>query len=378
MSQPLDVLLVADDGPTAHVVHDMLAPDPAASVRVTRAPITECNRSAWTHRHDLCLVVLPPGSTEDGLRLARRVAADLPVIVVSAVKHRRLYLEAMALGASDYLAGPDLSAPALRRAVDRAIEQDRLDDEPDRASGVRARLEERFLTRAARRFRHPLADVRRLVTELHEGVAGEMNAEQGVYLERALRNAERLDGMIDALLEVVRAESGDLIVSCHPIDLAATCIDVVESFGAEARARGIEISGAFAESLPPAYADAYRIRQVLTELIGNALKFSAAGGEVTVRARALAPDSVRIDVTDTGSGVGPEARPHIFRRLYKESGMDDSGHPGLGLGLYLCREILRRHGGRIWVTSQPGAGSTFSFSLPAAPGARELGTGTDG
>jgi signal transduction histidine kinase len=113
-------------------------------------------------------------------------------------------------------------------------------------------------------------------------------------------------------------------------------------------------------------ADPTRLRQVLTNLVDNALKFTPPGGRVHVSA-APAPDTpgfVAVHVTDTGRGMSPEVVDRIFDRLYQVDGVTDTTRRGLGLGLYLSRQIVTLHGGRIWARSEPGAGSTLSFTLP--------------
>jgi Histidine kinase-, DNA gyrase B-, and HSP90-like ATPase len=118
--------------------------------------------------------------------------------------------------------------------------------------------------------------------------------------------------------------------------------------------------------IPLLYADPDRILEVLINLIDNAIKFTPNGGSVTVKANALETDSefAYVSVTDTGCGVTAEALPLIFERLYQDPDSIDGSRSGLGLGLFIAKELVTLHGGRIWVASQPGQGSTFTFTLP--------------
>jgi hypothetical protein len=118
--------------------------------------------------------------------------------------------------------------------------------------------------------------------------------------------------------------------------------------------------------IPLVFADSDRILQVLTNLVDNAIKFTGAEGSVLVKAFLVDadPEFVYISVSDTGRGIGPEAKNMIFERLYQDPDSIDDSRKGLGLGLYIAREIVHLHGGRIWVESEPGHGTVFSFTLP--------------
>jgi chemotaxis protein histidine kinase CheA len=135
---------------------------------------------------------------------------------------------------------------------------------------------------------------------------------------------------------------------------------------ASAQEKGVGLEVGVDSRIPLIYADPDRVLQVLINLVQNAIKFTPRDGSVIVKACLVEPDPqfVYVSVSDTGVGVSPEARPLIFERLYQEQDSVDDGRKGLGLGLYIARELVRLHGGRIWVESQLGSGSTFSFTLP--------------
>jgi hypothetical protein len=120
------------------------------------------------------------------------------------------------------------------------------------------------------------------------------------------------------------------------------------------------------QRLPLAHADPDRVLEVLINLVDNAIKFTPADGAVMVQASMVEadPGCVYISVSDTGCGINPEAKALIFERLYQDPNSVDNHRSGLGLGLFICREIVRLHGGRIWVSGEPGQGSTFTFTLP--------------
>jgi signal transduction histidine kinase len=122
-------------------------------------------------------------------------------------------------------------------------------------------------------------------------------------------------------------------------------------------------------NLPLANADPFRLEQVITNLVENAIKYSPDGGPITVRVRG--GDVITVSVADRGVGVTSEQAEHLFERFYRVDGSLARATKGVGLGLFICRSLVEAHGGRIWVESQPGAGSTFSFTLPVLAVAAE-------
>ena len=127
-----------------------------------------------------------------------------------------------------------------------------------------------------------------------------------------------------------------------------------------------EIVVRFPPGFPPAFGDSARLEQVLDNLVSNAIKYSPAGGTITIAGRAL-PDEVVVTVTDTGIGIPLEEQPRVFERFYRGMGQRHQRTPGAGLGLYLAKAIVEAHGGRIWVDSVPNEGSAFSFTIPRYP-----------
>jgi signal transduction histidine kinase len=149
------------------------------------------------------------------------------------------------------------------------------------------------------------------------------------------------------------------------VSVANAVEDVFNTLQGHARARSVVLSCDLPPELPSAYADPTRLRQALIILLDNAIKFTPNGGAAGIQAR-LDPDPrfLRLDVSDTGCGISPERTERIFERLYQESEPTQASRKGLGLGLYICSELVTRQGGHIWVTSEPQKGSTFSFTLP--------------
>ena len=175
------------------------------------------------------------------------------------------------------------------------------------------------------------------------------------------RAATRMQKLIHDLLEVARAEAGGLQVQPLPVDPMELLRDAVDAHGSIASAKGIVLEGSGEGSLPRVLADRERIAQVLSNLIGNALKFTPAGGRVSLHGR-CAPAFVRFAVEDNGPGIEPQDRARVFDRFWQAK----SQQMGTGLGLCIAKSIVAAHGGEIGVQSAVGRGSRFEFSLPLA------------
>jgi signal transduction histidine kinase/ActR/RegA family two-component response regulator len=180
-------------------------------------------------------------------------------------------------------------------------------------------------------------------------------------IERIIRSASRADQIIRDLVEIDAIEMGRLTLerrAIEPADVILASMDSQQALAAEA---SVIIATDLAPELPRIEADEERLHRVLENLVGNAIKFTGAGGRVTVGANKR-DDEICVYVKDTGTGIPPEDMPHIFDRFWTASRLE---RQGTGLGLTICKGIVEAHGGRIWAESVPGAGTTVSFTIPA-------------
>jgi|GEM_PF-2468457 len=226
---------------------------------------------------------------------------------------------------------------------------------------------DKFLSHVSHELRTPLTAIYQFVTILSDGLAGDLNEEQREYLEIVQRNVKQLQAMVGDLLDAARTDDGKLTIDPRVISLQASVHEVLTNHRATAAVKSITLSSDIPDATAAVYADSQRVKQILANLIGNAMKFTAELGEIRVTAQPLEANRgfVHISVTDNGCGISPEAVQRIFERLYQEENMLDSNRNGLGLGLHICRELVSRQGGSIWVESETGKGSTFHFTLPA-------------
>ena len=204
------------------------------------------------------------------------------------------------------------------------------------------------------------------MTILLDRLAGELNLQQQEYLEIVLRNVKQLQSMINDLLEVTRVQAGKLTIELQCISVSDAIAYTVNTLQGFATAKGITLSSDIEHRLPSVCADPTRIRQILIILVDNAIKFTPANGVVKVQARMLEenPNLVVLEVSDSGCGISEDMTELIFERLFQASDPALAGRKGLGLGLYICKELVTRQGGQIWAKSAPGQGAVFSVTLP--------------
>jgi PAS domain S-box-containing protein len=182
------------------------------------------------------------------------------------------------------------------------------------------------------------------------------------YLELITRSASRMEHLIQDLLDVTRLEAGNLAIESRSETAASLVEEARESMHLQAEQKQLVVESEVEDALPPVKADRRRVLQVFSNLLGNALKFTPPGGRILLRA-ARAGEDVRFSVSDTGPGIPAEQREHVFDRYWQAR---ETAHAGAGLGLAIAKGLVEAHGGRIWVESTPGEGSTFSFTLPDA------------
>jgi signal transduction histidine kinase len=228
--------------------------------------------------------------------------------------------------------------------------------------GVREK--HRLVADASHELRTPLAVMR---AELDVSLRGDdLSPAEREVLESLREEVDRLGRMADDLLVLAQADEGRLPLLTRPIALGEAVESAVHPLRPLAEAKGVrlEVQGSRDARRPETEADPERLRQVLTNLLDNAIAFTPRGGVVRVEEWARGGD-VGVTVTDDGPGIPPEARPRVFDRFYRVDPSRAREGGGTGLGLAICSEIARAHGGRVWVESVDDHGSAFSIALPS-------------
>jgi PAS domain S-box-containing protein len=211
-------------------------------------------------------------------------------------------------------------------------------------------------------LRNPVNAILISATMLHEFAPPEaLGPRDAKQVEVIRRSAEQMSALLQDLVEVALLEGGAPSMNRARTEVAALVSAVDDMFGPLAHEKGLELHCPPAEGLPPVDADYGRVLQVLSNLLGNAIKFTPRGGWIRVCADPAPDDAVRFAVSDSGVGIEPQHLPHVFDRFWQAR---STRRAGAGLGLSIARSIVLAHGGRITVESTPGQGSTFAFTLP--------------
>jgi sigma-B regulation protein RsbU (phosphoserine phosphatase) len=309
---------------------------------------------------------LPDSRGAETFRRVLEHSPSVPVVVLSGQDDEGLAIKAVHQGVQDYLIKGDISSKHLERAIRYAVERQGLLRALEISQKQQLEFKNQFLSHVSHELRTPLTCIHQYVTLLLDGLAGPMEPEQSDHLKTVLKSVNQLHAMIRDLLEATRAENGKMRVEPRCIALGEVVQQAVAMLRPTAEQKKIGLEVGLDQRLPLVHADPGRVLEVLINLLDNAIKFTPPDGAVIVKACLVEadPDSVYISVTDTGRGISPEAKALIFDRLYQDPDSIDNSRAGLGLGLFISREIVRLHEGRIWVFSEPGQGSTFSFTLP--------------
>ena len=223
-----------------------------------------------------------------------------------------------------------------------------------------------FLADVSHELRTPIAALLTF-NELLTERAGDDPQARAEFLENSRIQLERLDWLAQNLLELSKLDSGLVLLDLRPDDLRAAVESAVEQAGAAARRRDVKLTLSLPDSPLRLRHDPQRIGQVVTNLVGNAIKFTEPGGEVTIAAGPTDDGGATIEVTDTGVGIEPTELPRIFERFYRGSRANEARGSGSGLGLAIVRSIVDMHHGSVEVHSRLGAGTTFRITLPADP-----------
>jgi two-component system phosphate regulon sensor histidine kinase PhoR len=258
------------------------------------------------------------------------------------------------LSLSEAIMWDPVGAVAGRIFAFRDISTDRLVEE----------VKSDFVAAVSHELRTPLTSIYGFAETLlrQDVLFGE--AERRTFIQYIASESERLSGIVDQLLNVARLDAGDLQVEPEVVDVGAVVSEVVEAGNESGGVDGHQFEVDLPDELLAAAADREKLRQVFSILVENALKYSPNGGTVTVGARRT-DDAVEVRVVDEGVGIPAGERDRIFRKFYRAESTVRDGGGGTGLGLFIAKELVSAMGGRIWVDSEEGAGSSFAFELPA-------------
>ncbi|MGA7604781.1 MAG: GAF domain-containing protein [Anaerolineales bacterium] len=230
------------------------------------------------------------------------------------------------------------------------------------------RLKSEFVATVSHELRTPMTAIKGYVDVLLMGAAGAVNENQSHFLNIVKGNIDRLNILVNDLLDISRIEAGRVILTPQPLDLREIAEDVIGDVLRRSQEEGkpMALSLDAPKVLPRVMGDAERIRQVIDNLVDNAYHYTPENGTIKVGIHALDGTEVQVDVEDSGVGIAPADQERVFERFYRGEHPLVLATPGTGLGLPIVRQLIEMHNGRIWMKSEglPGKGSTFSFTLP--------------
>lgn len=347
------VLLVEDDPDDAALVRRALRGAPFAVVWRERLVLALERLNAGGLDVILCDLHLPDSRGLETVQRLKAQARGVPIVVLTGSAGTEDGIEAVRAGAQDYLSKDELVGPHLARTLAFACERQEIE-----------RFKEELVRMVAHELRSPAATAVSCLDLLRGTCSGSLSPEAREVLEKADQSLSHLLAVLDDLAEAHRAGMGRLSVELRDVDAGALLRDAAESLAAGARDKGIALR-VEGPAVGAVRADPGRLRQVLTNLVDNALKFTEPGGSVTLAVHPQTrTDCARFSVIDTGPGIPSEQAARVFDKLYQTPLGRKAG--GLGLGLYIAREFVQRQGGMIWVESRPGVGTAFHFTLPLA------------
>jgi signal transduction histidine kinase len=225
------------------------------------------------------------------------------------------------------------------------------------------RMKSNFLSVISHELKTPLHSIKGFVDIILMGKTGPINEVQRDFLSTVKDQTAQLQRLINDLLEFSRLESGQIKLQPEMMAVSSLVDEVMEKLRPLAEQGGLTLVNELPADFPAIEADPVRMEQVFSTLIDNAIKFTPAGGTITVAGEVIA-DGVRLYFKDTGIGIPLEERERIFDRFYQIEGGPTRPYRGTGLGLTICKHIVERHHGRIWVEGEPGQGAIFVVELP--------------
>lgn len=313
----------------------------------------------------------------DGMEVLRRMKEDvalrhLPVIVISALDDMESVIRCIELGAEDYLPKP-FSPTLLKARVRACLEKKRAHD---REMQLFAQLKENYARlRELEQQRDDLThmivhDMRSPLSANLTGlemieVLGPLTPEQRNCLNVAMRSGHNLLGLINDMLDTFKLEAGALQLECTAFKICGIVEKAVEQIAPLLTEKNLRLQREFEATLPLLRGDENKLKRVLVNLLSNAIKFTPQDGQITIRAHA-AETELLLAVCDTGEGIAPEAAGRIFEKFGQAQNRKAGRQNSTGLGLTFCKLVVEAHGGRIWVESSPGIGSTFFLAIPLA------------
>lgn len=398
MTDPLRLLLVDDDAVDRMAICRALD---RSALAVVVTEVTHADQALERLRREPydCVFLDYRLPDQDGLTLIRQLRGEgvaIPLVVLTGQGDEQIAVDLMKAGASDYLVKTRVSADRLALLLRNALRvyaaeqreaqaQDQLqatnllltqrNEELDHQRRYiedqnlklleAYRVKSEFLATMSHELRTPLNAILGFSQILESQSKGDLNPHQTEMVKRILTNGKTLLNLVNDILDLSKLEAQRLTLMPAPVHLHALVQSVLSDLQSLARGKALTLETDLALADPMVINDERRLRQILTNLVSNAIKFSDQGYvRITTATPAENPDALTLTVADTGIGISPDQRPHIFEAFRQGDQTLSRRRPGTGLGLAIVQSLVTIMGGTITVDSQPGQGSTFTVTIP--------------
>ncbi|MBF0490181.1 MAG: hybrid sensor histidine kinase/response regulator [Candidatus Omnitrophica bacterium] len=350
----MNIFIVENNLEDARLVEELLSKDDALTFSFTRvAHLSEALTWLEMNTCDIILLdlCLPDSSNLEGLEKIHNKRPQIPIVVLTGNKDMKIALEALQKGAQDFLAKEELTQSLCLKTIYYAIERNKV-----------MAFKNDFISMVSHEIKTPLTIIEEATRQISDGLCGDTTEKQKKYLMMTLNNTHRLKNLINNLLDINKIESGKIDVRKEEVDLVLVVKEVVSGFLFLAEKKSVQIETRFLNKEVILYIDKEKIVQVLVNLIGNALKFTQKG-TITVSLVEI-NNQVECRVEDTGNGISKEDLLKVFKKFEQFSSEYAQEQKGSGLGLFISKNIIEMHGGKVGVQSDLGKGTVFIFTLP--------------
>lgn len=301
---------------------------------------------------------LPDSRGVDTVQKTHEANPDVPIVVLTGLANEETGLKALEKGAEDYLVKGKILEHTLVKAIRYAIERKKVGNKLKEAIEAKSK----FISIVSHDLRVPLTSIKESISIVAEGLAGKIKKEQKDCLDIAARNVDRLNRLINDLLDFQKLGAGKMNFEILDNNINELAKEVHQTMLSVAEKAGIDLILNLDSGLPMTKFDKDKINQVLSNLVNNAIKFTKEGS-ITIRT-SKNEDSIEVSVADTGCGIKEEDLPKLFHEFEQLETPGIEKPHGTGLGLAITKEIITKHEGEIWAESKVDNGSTFFFTLP--------------
>jgi signal transduction histidine kinase len=296
-------------------------------------------------------------------------ASSQPILVLSGLNDSGVAVEAVRKGAQDYLVKGEVSGHLLWRAMSYAMERKQIEEklkEVNKNLKQLDKLKSDFLSTVSHELRTPIAIMREGVSLCLDGIAGEITDTQRDLLTDTMDNMDRLTRLVTDLLDISKIEAGKLKLRRSSVNLCDIMKKVQQNYESQAKEKAIQFKVECQQKPIKLFVDKDKVIQIFTNLISNSLRFTGPNGEIKIDVKDDT-NYVECCVSDTGVGIAKDNLNKMFLKFEQFGRVDGPGYKGTGLGLAICKGLVEKHGGKIWVDSEPGKGTKFWFTLKKVP-----------